>query len=376
MAGIYIHIPFCKSRCSYCDFYSSTFHGNRGDLIQSICQEIKERKTFFLHNESIKTIYFGGGTPSLLSYDELKLIFDTIEKNFVLDLEEVTLEANPDDLSSEKLSTLLQLPINRLSIGVQSFHDKDLQLFNRRHNALEAINAIKRSQDSGFENISIDLIYGLPEQSLTEWDANLEMAISLKIPHISAYNLTFEEGTKITKQRDAGILNELDEDSCINLYKHLIHRLTQANILQYEISNFATPDRESKHNSSYWNGTPYLGVGPSAHSYNGNFRRWNIANSRLYLQKRSKNECYFEIESIDNTTRYNDFIITSLRTIKGINISKFKSEYEEKFFQFCMKEANRFLKSGDLEIKGEQMALSQNGILKSDFIMENLLWVE
>lgn len=376
MAGIYIHIPFCKSRCSYCDFYSSPFLGNRDDIISNICQEIEEQKNFFCSNECIKTIYFGGGTPSLLSLNELKSIFKAIETNFTIDLQEVTLEANPDDLTKEKLSELTQLPINRLSIGVQSFIDRDLRLFNRRHSAQQAVEAIKRCQDIGLENLSIDLIYGIPNQSIEEWNNNLETAILLKSPHISAYHLTYEEGTKITRMRDAGELKEISEEKSIELYDILVNKLADANIQQYEISNFSIPGMESKHNSSYWNETPYLGVGPAAHSFNGNFRRWNIANSRLYLQLRKENKAYFEIEPISNTTRYNDFVITSLRTIKGMNLNLLKKNFSNELVEYCMKEVDRFLKSGDLIIKNEHLALSHGGIFKSDFIMENLLWVE
>lgn len=376
MAGIYIHIPFCKSRCSYCDFYSSTFLGNREEIISNICQEIKEQKNFFIHNENIKTIYFGGGTPSLLSLEELKTIFDTIEKNFVLDLHEVTLEANPDDLNKEKIAEITQLPINRLSIGVQSFNNNDLRVFNRRHSAQQAIDAVKLCQDKGLNNISIDLIYGIPSQTMEEWSRNLDIAISLKCPHISAYHLTFEEGAKITKQRDKGEINELNEEESIGLYKLLVQKLTNANILQYEISNFAIPGMESKHNSSYWNETPYLGVGPSAHSFNGKFRKWNISNSRLYLQNRKEKKAYFELESIDNNTKYNDFVITSLRTIRGMNLNLLKENYSLKIVEHCLREAKRFISTGDMIINGEFLALSNNGIFKSDFIMENLLWVE
>lgn len=376
MAGIYVHIPFCKSRCSYCDFYSSTYQGNREVLIQNICQELVEQKNFFLNNEIIKTIYLGGGTPSLLNNKDLNQIFETIKNNFTLDLEEVTLEANPDDLSIKKISELKQFPINRLSIGVQSFFDKDLLFINRRHTAQQAIHAIKRCQDNGFENVSIDLIYGLPNQTLENWGKNIETAISLNVPHISAYHLTFEGGTKITRQRDSGLFKEIDEDLSFEMYRLLIKKLTKANISQYEISNFAKYGFESKHNSSYWNETPYLGVGPAAHSFNGKTRRWNISNSRLYLQLRKEHKIFYETENIDTQTRYNDLIITSLRTIKGLNFNKFIKTFDNDIISYFEKEISRFTTSGDIIFKEGFYALSEIGIFKSDYIIEKLLWVD
>lgn len=376
MAGIYVHIPFCKSRCSYCDFYSSTYQGNREVLIQNICQELVEQKNFFLNNEIIKTIYLGGGTPSLLNNKDLNQIFETIKNNFTLDLEEVTLEANPDDLSIKKISELKKFPINRLSIGVQSFFDKDLLFINRRHTAQQAIHAIKRCQDNGFENVSIDLIYGLPNQTLENWGENIETAISLNVPHISAYHLTFEGGTKITRQRDSGLFKEIDEDLSFEMYRLLIKKLTKANISQYEISNFAKYGFESKHNSSYWNETPYLGVGPAAHSFNGKTRRWNISNSRLYLQLRKEHKIFYETENIDTQTRYNDLIITSLRTIKGLNFNKFIKTFDNDIISYFEKEISRFRTSGDIIFKEGFYALSEIGIFKSDYIIEKLLWVD
>lgn len=376
MAGIYVHIPFCKSRCSYCDFYSSTYQGNREVLIQNICQELVEQKNFFLNNEIIKTIYLGGGTPSLLNNKDLNQIFETIKNNFTLDLEEVTLEANPDDLSIKKISELKQFPINRLSIGVQSFFDKDLLFINRRHTAQQAIHAIKRCQDNGFENVSIDLIYGLPNQTLENWGENIETAISLNVPHISAYHLTFERGTKITRQRDSGLFKEIDEDLSFEMYRLLIKKLTKANISQYEISNFAKYGFESKHNSSYWNETPYLGVGPAAHSFNGKTRRWNISNSRLYLQLRKEHKIFYETENIDTQTRYNDLIITSLRTIKGLDFNKFIKTFDNDIISYFEKEISRFTTSGDIIFKEGFYALSEIGIFKSDYIIEKLLWVD
>jgi oxygen-independent coproporphyrinogen-3 oxidase len=376
MAGIYVHIPFCKSRCSYCDFYSSTYQGNREVLIQNICQELVEQKNFFLNNEIIKTIYLGGGTPSLLNNKDLNQIFETIKNNFTLDLEEVTLEANPDDLSIKKISELKQFPINRLSIGVQSFFDKDLLFINRRHTAQQAIHAIKRCQDNGFENVSIDLIYGLPNQTLENWGENIETAISLNVPHISAYHLTFEGGTKITRQRDSGLFKEIDEDLSFEMYRLLIKKLTKANISQYEISNFAKYGFESKHNSSYWNETPYLGVGPAAHSFNGKTRRWNISNSRLYLQLRKEHKIFYETENIDTQTRYNDLIITSLRTIRGLNFNKFIKTFDNDIISYFEKEISRFTTSGDIIFKEGFYALSEIGIFKSDYIIEKLLWVD
>ena len=335
MAGIYIHIPLCRSRCVYCDFYSSTFDGNRSELVEAICAELTERRNY-LRGATVKTLYFGGGTPSLLRPDELSEIFSAVEANYPCAFEEVTLEANPDDLSDDFLTSLKRFPINRLSIGIQSFHDDDLTLLNRRHTAEEAKAAVRRCQSHGFMNISIDLIYGLPNQTLSAWEDNLRQAIELDVPHISAYHLTYGEGTKIYRMLQKGEVREVDEELSVEMFHLLRSMLQEAGIQQYEISNFARPGYHARHNSSYWDGTPYLGAGPAAHSFDGKDRRWNISNSRRYIEAIRSGEPYYELEVLDETSSYNDYVITSLRTIAGMDLDVLAERFGEPYYSYCL----------------------------------------
>lgn len=374
MAGIYIHIPLCKNRCVYCDFYSSTYDGNRAELVQAICRELVERKDY-LQGEVVKTLYLGGGTPSLLRIEELSDIFKTVAEHYVCEFEEVTLEANPDDLSEDYLQTLRILPINRLSIGIQSFHDDDLRLLNRRHTAVEAKEAVKRCQQAGFTNMSIDLIYALPNQTLAAWKEIIEEAIALDVPHISAYHLTYEEGTKIYRMLQRGEVKEADEDLSVEMFRTLRHRLNEAGIEQYEISNFAKSGMRAKHNSSYWNGTPYLGVGPSAHSFDGKDRRWNIADTRRYLQYMKAGEPYYEIEKLDVSSSYNDYVITSLRTIDGMDLNRLSERFGEPYYSYCLEQVAPCVKAGEAIVEAGRLALTEKGLFLSDAIMERLMWV-
>lgn len=375
MAGIYIHIPLCKNRCIYCDFYSSTYDGNREELVRALCDELVSRRDY-LHGETIKTLYLGGGTPSLLRIEELKRIFETVAEHYPCDFEEVTLEANPDDLTDDFIQSLRQLPINRLSLGVQSFHDEDLRLLNRRHTAAEAKAAVKRCQAAGFTNLSIDLIYALPNQTMAAWEDNIEQAIALNVPHISAYHLTYEEGTKIYRMLQKGEVTEADEDLSVEMFRALRHRLGEAGIPQYEISNFAKPGLHAKHNSSYWDGTPYLGVGPSAHSFDGFNRRWNIADTRRYLQYMKEGKTYYEIEELDLASSYNDYVITSLRTIAGMDLKRLKERFGEPYASYCMEQIQPCIKDGEAFVHADRLALTEKGLFLSDAIMERLMWVE
>lgn len=374
MAGIYIHIPLCKNRCVYCDFYSSTYDGNRSRLVDSICRELHERKGY-LRGETVRTLYFGGGTPSLLHVDELAKIFSAVAENYPCEFDEVTLEANPDDLGETFVQSLRSLPINRLSLGVQSFHDDDLKLLNRRHTAEEAKQAVRRCRAAGFANLSIDLIYGLPNQTLEAWRDNIEQAIALDVPHISAYHLTYEEGTKIYRMLKKGEVREADEDLSVEMFHALRRRLNEAGILQYEISNFAKPGMHAKHNSSYWNGTPYLGVGPSAHSFDGKDRRWNIADTRRYIAAIQKGEPYSETEILDEASSYNDFVITSLRTVVGMNLEKLSERFGEPYASYCLEHVKPFVDDGSAVIEADHIRLTEKGFFLSDEIMEALIWV-
>ena len=275
MAGIYIHVPFCQSRCIYCDFYSTTLLAHREAYVETVCRELNHRLPE-LQGESATTIYFGGGTPSILGVDKLSRILGSLDN--LESINEITLEANPDDLTEEYIQELRTLPINRISLGVQSFHDRTLQFMGRRHTAQEAINAVRRLQHAGVTNISIDLIYGLPGETLDDWNCSLDQAILLGIKHISAYHLTYEEGTRLWHMQELGIVSPIDEEQSIRSFELLREKLLTAGYEHYEISNFALPGYYSRHNSSYWEGTKYIGVGPGAHSYDGLNRRWNLSN--------------------------------------------------------------------------------------------------
>lgn len=375
MAGLYVHIPFCESRCYYCDFYSSTFKGNREALLSAIQKELMDRKAY-LKNEPVRTLYFGGGTPSQLTIEELDKLLQTIFRQYDCQIEELTLEANPEDLSRDYLTALKQLGVNRLSIGIQSFDDADLKRMNRRHTAQTAIDMVQLAQQMGFDNISIDLIYGLPDQTLEGWERNLQQAITLNVQHISAYSLTFEEGSLLTKMKARGEVKEVDEEVSLKMFQTLRKVLSAAGYLPYEISNFSRVGYESKHNSSYWNYVPYLGVGPSAHSFDGTSRRWNVANSRLYIQSLQEGNPYYEMETLDESTRYNEYVMTSLRKSVGIRKEMVRDLFGDSYYAYFRKMTEPFLSDGNLRENQDNIYLSENGIFISDYIIESLLWVE
>lgn len=372
MSALYIHIPLCASRCYYCDFYSSTYKGNRTELINAICKELTQRKAY-LKGEPIQTIYFGGGTPTQLSIQELDTILNHIHKVYDCRLREVTIEGNPEDLTADYLRSLTQLSFNRLSIGIQSFHDEELKSINRRHTAQVAIDAVHNAQEVGFSNISIDLIYGLPNQTMESWENNIEQAIDLNVPHISAYSLTFEENSILTKKLRRREIKEINEELSLNMFKTLRERLTHARILPYEISNFARPGFESRHNSSYWDGTPYLGVGPSAHSFDRENRQWNIANTRKYIENITNETSYFEIEKLTEKDHFNEFILTGLRRSKGISLNKMRSRFMEEYTLKFLQAAEPFLEDGHLIRQDDHIFLSEDGIFISDFILSDLM---
>ncbi|MDO4755587.1 MAG: radical SAM family heme chaperone HemW [Parabacteroides sp.] len=375
MAGLYIHIPFCAKRCLYCDFFSNTEMKYKQSYIQAIIEEMKQRQTY-IGDEPLETIYFGGGTPSQLAASDFEQIFEAIHTLFnTSPCQEITLEANPDDMTPAYIASLRSLPFNRISMGVQSFQEKDLRFLNRRHDSKQAKDAVALCQEQGITNISIDLIYGLPGQTLEEWEENLETAIQLNIPHISAYHLIYEEGTALYQLKEAGKITPVDEDLSVTLFSTLINRLTEAGYLHYEISNFARPGFFSQHNSSYWTGKRYLGIGPSAHSYNGNSRQWNIASLPLYIKGINTHEPEIEIEELDIHTRYNDFIITGLRTMWGIRLNDIQALFGEKKLTYLKQQASPYIQKGLLLLQDDTLTLSQEGIFISDGIMSDLLWV-
>ncbi|KKB52371.1 hypothetical protein HMPREF1212_00522 [Parabacteroides sp. HGS0025] len=375
MAGLYIHIPFCTKRCLYCDFFSNTEMKYKEPYLSAVIRELELRKDY-LEGEPVETIYFGGGTPSQLQAADFSRIFEAIHRLFdVSPCAEITLEANPDDMTPGYVAGLQTLPFNRVSMGVQSFKEEDLRFLNRRHNREQALLAVDLCKKNGLENISVDLIYGLPGQTLEEWKQNLDTVIRLDIPHISAYHLIYEEGTALYKLKEAGKIIPVDEDLSVALFTSLIDQLTANGYLHYEISNFARPGMLSRHNSSYWIGKKYLGIGPSAHSYNGQNRQWNISSLPGYLQAIDKGVPDIEIEYLDINTRYNDFIITGLRTMWGIKFNEIQQQFGKDKLIYCQKQAAPYLKQGLLIEKDDTLTLSRNGIFISDSIMSDLLWV-
>ena len=375
MAGIYIHIPFCKRRCIYCDFFSTTQSEKKADYVHALVRELEMRKDY-VRNEEIETIYLGGGTPSQLSQEELEEIFTYIYKVYKVTPDaEITLEANPDDLTPEYVSMLRTLPINRISMGIQTFQEETLKLLHRRHTAQQAIEAFKRCREAGFQNISIDLMYGLPGETLDTWEQDLQQAIDLHPEHISAYHLIYEEGTALWNLREQNKVEEAEEELSLTLFKTLIERLTKAGYQHYEISNFCLPGLHSRHNSSYWTGKKYLGCGPSAHSFNGVSRQWNVASLSAYIDGIRQGKPDFEVEELDLYTRYNDFVLTSIRTCWGMSLSHLRSMYGEELYRYCLRMAKPHLEQGVLEISEDILKLTRKGIFISDGIMSDLMWV-
>lgn len=375
MAGLYVHIPFCAKRCLYCDFFSNTDMKFKAPYIDAIIREMELRQTY-IKGEPIETIYFGGGTPSQLQATDFKRIFEAVDNLFdTHSCQEITLEANPDDMTPEYVASLRDLPFNRVSMGVQSFKEKDLRFLNRRHDREQALHAVELCKENGISNISIDLIYGLPGQTGKEWQENLDEAIRLDIPHISAYHLIYEEGTALYRLLEAGKVTPVEEELSVTLFSTLINKLTEAGYLHYEISNFARPGCFSRHNSSYWTGKKYIGIGPSAHSYDGESRQWNVSSLPRYLQGIKAGLPDMEIEKLDGNTRYNDFIITGLRTMWGIRLADIRKLFGEERQAYFERQAAPYLRQGLLIHENDTFTLSREGIFISDGIMSDLLWV-
>jgi len=373
MAGIYIHIPFCKQACHYCDFHFSTSLKYKDELLQALIKEINLQKTY-LGNDTIETIYFGGGTPSLLSANELNLLIGTITSLHTVSADaEITIEANPDDLDKTKLQALRQTDINRFSIGIQSFFDDDLEWMNRVHRAGEAEASVKRAQDTGFENITVDLIYGYPLLNDTKWKHNLDKVFELDIPHVSSYSMTVEPQTAlasfIKKKKQAA----MDDQQSVEQFTLLMHAMQTHDFEHYEISNFCKPGHYSKHNSNYWKGVKYLGIGPSAHSYNGETRQWNIANNAKYMQALEKAEIPAETELLTETDRLNEYIMTSLRTMWGLDLKKLNNIAKGADGQLN-KAAQRYYENGWIAQKEEVITLTQTGKLYADNIAAGLFF--
>ena len=389
MAGIYIHIPFCKQACHYCDFHFSTSLKNKEALLYALNKEIELQKEYLNTSNSkqnysnkieINTIYLGGGTPSLLSEKELMNIFDALHQHYTINPNaEITLEANPDDLSIQKLKGFKNTPINRLSIGIQSFFDDDLKLMNRAHNSKEALRVVKDSQDRGFENITIDLIYGIPTLSDNNWKYNLQTAFDLEVKHISAYCLTVEPKTALAHLVKEGKIDNVDEQKSAKQFEMMLDEMRKNNFEQYEISNFCKDQFYSKHNSNYWLKQPYLGLGPSAHSFNGTSRQWNVSNNGLYIQsfapQSPEGGARFEVETLNTSQQYNEYILTTLRTICGSNLTSIETEFGSEYLSYCLKEAEKYILSEDIKKENNKLFLTDKGKLIADKIASDLFVV-
>lgn len=379
MAGIYIHIPFCKQACHYCDFHFSTSLKKKEELVQALMEELVLRKEE-LKNQAIETIYFGGGTPSLLSLEELEHILNTINKHFeVIGNPEITLEANPDDLTPVKIEQLASSPINRLSIGVQSFFEEDLQVMNRAHNSSEAKQCLELAVKH-FDNITVDLIYGIPNMSIDKWKANLQTVFDLGIPHISSYALTVEPKTALASFIKQGKYPPVDENLAKEHFDILIDETGRQGYVQYEISNFGKQGYFSKHNTSYWQGKHYLGIGPSAHSFNGQQRSWNIPNNTKYIQGIQKKELPSQVEDLSIQDQYNEYVMTGLRTIWGVSINQVEEDFGLEFKNYLLKHAEKFIEQGVLVLTETDAGLSilkttEKGKFLADGLASELFWI-
>lgn len=374
MAGIYLHIPFCKQACHYCDFHFSTSVKKKPQLVEMLCRELFLRKEEL--KDSVETIYFGGGTPSLLNSEELEKIFQAIFDNFeVSENAEITLEANPDDLSEEVLKMLADSPINRLSIGVQSFFEADLQLMNRAHNSDEALKSLLLAKKY-FDNISIDLIYGIPGLSNENWKKNLQTALELEIPHISSYALTVEPKTALEKFIEKGKIEPVNDETYREQFDMLVNTLTAAGFEHYEFSNFGKPGYHSRNNMAYWMGKAYLGIGPSAHSFDGEKRKWNVSNNSLYIKALEKDEIPQQIEELSMTDRYNEFIMTRLRTKFGVSAEDIEENFGKKYADYFLQETTKFVQDGLLEKKDGHFHITKKGKFLSDGIAADLFYID
>ena len=373
MISLYVHLPFCRSRCIYCDFYSTTLQGDvmarYVDALEHECQQRLDGKDNIYKCTRVHTIYIGGGTPSLLPPDLLQRLFDFVGKTFSIDPDaEVTVEANPDDISRQWLQSLKETPVNRISMGVQTFSNPLLRFLSRRHDAQQAISAVRLCQEAGYENVSIDLIYGLPRQTMSQWQSDVEQALSLGITHLSAYSLTFEEGTRLDTMLRKGLVDEADEELSRQMYHFLMSATEKAGFQHYEISNFAKPGFHSRHNSCYWQGTPYLGLGAGAHSYDGErTRRANLPDIKAYIAASA--DVPHETEVLSDSELYDEFIMTRLRTAAGIPLSELPLQDRN----YCLAAAEPHLCNGRLSLRDEHLCLTKQGIFTSNDIISDLM---
>lgn len=373
MAGIYIHIPFCRQKCYYCDFYRTVNASLVSNFIDILLKEFKLRKDY-VEGEKIETVYFGGGTPSVLKNDELRKVIDFLYNTFdIVSDSEITLEANPDDLLPDYIEMLFRSGINRLSIGVQSFQEEHLKKMNRRHNVRQAVRAVENAAKIGFKNISLDLIYGLPELTVDQWNETLCQVFTLPFQHLSAYHLTYNRGTPFYTWLKKGTISEISEAQSVEQFNMLIDTAENYGFEQYEISNFAKNEMYSKHNSSYWSGVKYIGTGPSAHSFNGNERQWNISSLKNYINAVQNGLSYFEKEQLSNNEKFNEFVITRLRTKWGISFSETEQKFGKEKADFVEKELQKYKKYRLIKYHDNRYVLTREGMFVSDEIFSNLM---
>ena len=373
MAGIYIHIPYCKKLCFYCDFYHIVSQDDNAAFIDALLKETFLKKDY-LGGETVSTIYLGGGTPSVFTVKELESILNQIYLNYNVTADcEITIELNPDDIRPEYLAGLKNLKINRISLGIQSWRDSDLKMLNRRHDSSQAEYALKEILETGFENVTIDLIYGIPGMSLKEWESNLDFSFSFGIKHLSAYHLTFEKGTVFGKMLEQGTISEIDENESAAQFNLLIQKAESAGFIHYEISNFGKPGYFSIHNSNYWKQVKYLGLGPSAHSFNGYSRQWNVRNLKGYIKAVNSGKQYFESEELDTRTRFNEYMMTSLRTMWGIDLEYVEKMFEKEGYDYVMNLSGKFKNYGLMKQEKNSLILTNQGKLISDNIISEFI---
>jgi oxygen-independent coproporphyrinogen-3 oxidase len=373
MAGIYLHIPLCKKLCFYCDFYHIISTGDNTAFIGAILKEAALRKDY-LGNELVSTIFFGGGTPSVLSVKDLEDIIQQIRRQYRVDENcEISIELNPDDVNPVYLEGLKQLQFNRISLGVQSWRDADLRMLNRRHDSAQAEKALREIFSAGFENVSIDLIYGIPGMSQSQWASILDFSFSFDIKHLSAYHLTIEQGTVFGKMLEKGLIAEIDEEESIALFNMLIEKSEAAGFIHYEISNFGKPGYFSIHNSNYWKQVNYIGLGPSAHSFNGYSRQWNIKDMKGYIKSVNSGKSFYEHEDLDLKARFNEYVMTSLRTMWGIDLDYIENTFEKEGYDYVVNLAGKFKNYGLIRQNEKNLVLTNQGKIISDNIISEFM---
>lgn len=379
MAGLYIHIPFCKSRCIYCGFYSSTLLNLQDRYVEALCREMLLRRHYLENGherQRISTVYIGGGTPSQLTLGNMRRLMTHVFNTYDVDDDaEVTVECNPEDVTDERALALRESRVNRVSMGAQTFSDERLRFLGRRHTACRVADAVDTLRMAGIDNISIDLMFGFPGQTPEQWDDDIRQALALRVSHISAYSLTYEEGTPLQRMLAQGSVTETDEEISRAMYYRLVDRLTAAGYEHYEISNFAVPGMRSRHNSAYWRGVPYIGLGAAAHSFDRRSRRWNIVDIRRYISGAEHGDVPHEQERLDEKTNYNETVFLSLRTSEGIDTDKISRTFGREYKDYLLNSARRHIDTGSLAVCGNTLRLSRQGLFISDGIMSDLMMI-